>query len=124
METSELTLTVARQMAKLPVIPVPAGVRFQPVDGAEVADRLVELTMGGPAALVPDVAGPHVAGMDELLRAYLRAAGLRRLLVPVRLGGGAYRAIRDGANLAPDRAVGRRTWEDFLADRVQARTGG
>ncbi len=23
-----------------------------------------------------------------------------------------------GANLAPDRAVGKRTWEEFLADRI------
>lgn len=117
----ELTLTVARQMAKMPVVPVPAGVRFQPVDGAEVADRLVELTLGGPAGLVPDLAGPHVRGMDELLRDYLRAAGRRRWLVPMRLGGGAYRAILAGANLAPDRAVGRRTWADFLADQPDLR---
>ena len=111
----ELTLTVARQMAKMPVIPVPAGVRFQPVDGGDVADRLVELALGAPAGLVPDIAGPRIYGMDELIRSYLRARGQRRLLVPVRLGGRAYRAIRDGAHLAPDHAVGRRTWEEFLA---------
>jgi len=116
----ELTLTVAQQMAKLPVIPVPAGVRFQPVDGAEVADRLVELALGAPAGLVPDIAGPRVYGMDELVRGYLRARGKRRLLVPVRFSGGAYRAIRAGAHLAPDRAVGRRTWEEFLAAKVPA----
>jgi len=29
--------------------------------------------------------------------------------------------VRDGANLAPDRAVGRRTWEEFLADRGRER---
>lgn len=33
----DLILTVAEQMAKLPVIPVPAGFRFQPVDADEVA---------------------------------------------------------------------------------------
>ena len=27
-------------------------------------------------------------------------------------------AVRAGANLAPDRAVGKRTWEEFLADRI------
>ena len=116
----ELTLTVARQMAKLPVIPIPVGVRFQPVDAAEVADRLVELTLGAPAGLVPDFAGPRIQGMDELVRTYLRAQGKRRLLVPVRFAGGAYRAIRDGAHLAPDRAVGRRTWDEFLATRIPA----
>ena len=114
----DLSLTVAEQMAKLPVIPVPAGVRFQPVDTGEVAARLVELVLGSPAGLVPDIAGPEVHSMADLLREYLRARGARRLLVPVRLPGQAARAVRAGANLAPDRAVGHRTWENFLADRV------
>jgi len=56
--------------------------------------------------------------MAGLLREYLRARGKRRLLVPVWLPGKAARAVRAGANLAPDRAVGHRTWDDFLADRV------
>ena len=114
----DLSLTVAEQLAKLPVIPVPAGVRFQPVDTGEVAARLVELALGAPAGLVPDMAGPQVHSMAGLLRDYLRARGTRRLLVPVRLPGRAARAVRAGANLAPDRAVGHRTWEGFLADRV------
>ena len=114
----DLSLTVAEQLAKLPAIPVPAGVRFQPVDTGEVAARLVELALGAPAGLVPDMAGPRVHTMAGLLREYLRARGKRRLLVPVRLPGQAARAVRAGANLAPDRAVGHRTWEDFLADRV------
>ena len=54
----DLTLTVVAQMAKLPMIPVPAGVRFQPVDSGEVAARLVELALGKPSGLVPDLAGP------------------------------------------------------------------
>ena len=111
----DLMLTTVQGMAKLPVIPVPSGVRFQPIDTGEVADRLVELALAPPAGLVPDVAGPREYRMAELLRTYLRARGKRRALVPMRLPGKAARAIRAGANLAPDRAVGRRTWEDFLA---------
>jgi uncharacterized protein YbjT (DUF2867 family) len=114
----DLLLTVAEQMAKLPVIPIPAGVRFQPVDAGEVAAQLVELTLGEPAGLVPDIAGPRVYGMADLIRGYLRARLKHRLMVPVRLPGKAARAVRAGANLAPERAVGHRTWEDFLADRV------
>lgn len=114
----DLSLKTAQQMTKLPVIPVPAGFRFQPVDSGEVAARLVELALGTPAGLVPDIAGPRVYRMADLLRGYLRARRKHRLLVPVRLPGKAARAIRAGANLAPERAVGHRTWEDFLADRV------
>lgn len=111
----ELTLLTAQAMAKLPVIPVPSGFRFQPVDSGEVADRLVELALGSPAGLVPDMAGPTVYTMNDLIRSYVVAAGLHRLFVPMPMPGGAARAIRGGANIAPDRGVGHRTWEDFLA---------
>jgi uncharacterized protein YbjT (DUF2867 family) len=120
----DLILKTVRGMARLPVVPVPAGVRFQPVDADEVAARLVELALGTPAGLVPDLAGPRVYSLADLLRGYLRATRKHRLLVPVRLPGKAARAFRAGANLAPDRAVGRRTWEEFLADRLSASTAG
>src|ERR1700730_1792091 len=113
-----LLLMVARQMAKLPVIPVPAGVRFQPVDAGEVAARLAELALDTPARPVPDMAGPRVYGMADLLRGYLQATGRHRTFVLVRLPGQAARAVRAGAILAPERAVGRRTWEEFLAEEM------
>ena len=115
----DLMLTVARQLAKLPVAPVPAGFRIQPVEADEVAARLVELALGEPAGMVPDMGGPRVYGAAELLRGYLRASKRRRRpIVPVWLPGKAARAFRDGGNLAPEQAVGHRTWEEFLADRV------
>jgi uncharacterized protein YbjT (DUF2867 family) len=114
----DLMLTTARQMAKMPVIPVPAGVRFQPIDAREVATRLVELALCKPSGLVPDIAGPRVYGMNDLVRSYLRARRKHRLIMPIRLPGTAARAVRDGANLAPEKAVGHRTWEDFLAERL------
>jgi uncharacterized protein YbjT (DUF2867 family) len=114
----ELMLKVIQQMAKLPVIPAAAGIRFQPVDAETVADRLVELSLGKPSGLVPDIAGPRAYEMAELIRTYLRATHRRRLILPVRFPGAAARAIRAGANLAPDRAAGR-TWEDFLAERLR-----
>jgi uncharacterized protein YbjT (DUF2867 family) len=107
-------------MARLPVIPLPAGFRFQPVDEGEVAARLAELALGSPAGLVPDMAGPKMYSTAELLRGYLRASHRRRPIIPVWLPGKAARAVRAGANLAPERAVGRRTWEEFLAERVNS----
>src|SRR5579859_48688 len=108
-------LLMVQAMAKLPVIPVPAGTRFQPVDADEVAARLVELTLGTPAGQAPDIAGPKVYEAAELIRSYLTATRKRRLMLKVTFPGAAARAIRAGANLAPDHAVGRRTWEEFLA---------
>lgn len=114
----DLMLTTAQAMAKMPVLPVPSGTRVQPVDTAEVAARLAGLALGKPSGLVPDIAGPKVYEMSELFRSYLRATGKRRPIMPMRLPGKAARAFRDGANIAPERAAGKRTWEDFLAERV------
>jgi uncharacterized protein YbjT (DUF2867 family) len=115
----DLILMVAQQMARLPVIPVAVGFKFQPVDTDEVAARLVELALGSPAGLVPDIAGPRVYGMADLIRGYLHTFGKQRLIVPLLLPGKAASAVRAGVNLNPDRAVGRRTWEEFLAARAQ-----
>jgi uncharacterized protein YbjT (DUF2867 family) len=110
----DLILVSAQQLTRLPIVPVPAF-RFQPVDADEVAERLVELAAGSPAGLVPDLAGPETYRLADLLRSYLRAQHKHRILIPVRPPGRAARAYRAGANLAPERAVGHRTWEQFLA---------
>jgi hypothetical protein len=68
--------------------------------------------------VVPDQAGPNIYTVAELVNSYLSAVGMRRPLVPVRIPGQAARAIRAGANLASDRADSKRTWEEFLADRI------
>src|SRR5829696_7288770 len=119
----DLVFLTVSQLARLPVAPVPAGIRFQPVDAGEVAERLVELALGPPSGLVPDLAGPRIYELADLLRGYLRATHRRRPLLPLPVPGRAARALRAGANLAPDRAVGRRTWEEFLADRVSSLAG-
>jgi uncharacterized protein YbjT (DUF2867 family) len=114
----DLVLTLAQQMARLPVMLSLSGVRVQPVDAGDVADRLVELALGQPAGLVSDMGGPRIYRMPDLFRGYLRASHRHRPIVSVRQPGTAARAFRSGANLAPEQAVGKRTWEEFLAERV------
>src|SRR5205823_5397062 len=92
----DLILTVARALAKLPVIPAPTGSRFQPVDATDVADRMAELALGEPSGLVPDLAGPKIYTVSELVNSYLSAVGKRRPLVPVHIPGQAARALRPG----------------------------
>ena len=60
----------------------------------------------------------RVYEMAELVRTYLHAHGKHRLILSVPLPGNANHVFRAGANLAPDRAVGRRTWEEVLAGKV------
>jgi uncharacterized protein YbjT (DUF2867 family) len=111
-------LLMVQGMSKLPVVPLPAGFRFQPVEVDEVAETMVQLALDGPAGQVPDIGGPKIYEAEYLFRTYLQAVGKRRAIVPVPMPGAAAEAIRAGANLTPDRAVGRRTWEEFLATEV------
>lgn len=113
----DLLFTMVQAMGKLPVVPAPAF-RFQPIDTAEVAARLVRLALAEPAGIVPDIAGPTVYTMKELIRGYLDATGRHRLIIPMATPGKAARAYREGANLDLEHAVGGRTWAEFLADRL------
>lgn len=117
----DLILKGAKQLAKLPVIPVPAGFVVQPIDPAEVAARLAELALGARAGRVPDIGGPQAYTFADLIRGYLQATGRRRWVVPVWMP--ATRAIRAGALLpaqqvTPEHAAGHRTWEEFLAEKL------
>ncbi len=110
----DLIAAVARLLAKSPLVPVPAGVSFQPVDVHEVAARIIELATAGPAGRAADFGGPQVRTAEDLLRTYLSATGRRRVLAPIVLPGKVFRAFRAGANLCPEHADGRTTFEDYL----------
>lgn len=112
----ELIAKGATRLAKLPVIPVPAGFVVQPVDSGEAAARLAELALGEPSGRVPDLAGPQILSFADLIRTYLRVTGLRpRPVVQVWTPG--IGPVRAGALYPPPGAqttLGHRTWPDFL----------
>lgn len=114
----DLILSGCAALARPPIMLVPAGISFQPIDAGEVADRLVELATGSVFGRVPDFGGPQVLSTVELARAYLHATSRRRYVLPVRLPGAVSAGYRRGEHLAPDRAVGRVTFGDFLAERI------
>ena len=119
-----LTYAAVGMMAKLPVVPVPGGLRFQPIDTGDVAERLVELALAAPAGRVRDLVGPQTLGVRELVDSVLRARGTRRLRMPVRIPGKAGVAYRAGANLSEQNVDrGTVTWESFLARETAASVG-
>ncbi|MCY0952584.1 SDR family oxidoreductase [Streptomyces sp. H27-S2] len=113
----DLVARLVGAAARLPVVPLPKGVRVQPIAVGEVADRLAELAATTPSGRVPDMGGPEVRTLPELGRAYLAATGSRRPVVPLPLAGKAYAGFRRGGNLAPGHAVGRMTFAEYLRER-------
>ncbi|GAA1769169.1 SDR family oxidoreductase [Agromyces humatus] len=118
----DFVLPVVRGLAKLPLLPVPGGLRFEPVHGDEVAARLAELALGGPAGRVADLAGPDVLDIRQLAETYAEVTGGRaRRPLPIRLPGAVGRAYRAGENLTGEGTQrGERTWREFLREQVTA----
>jgi hypothetical protein len=83
----------------------------EPVTRVVAADHDVTAVARNPGKLTRQVR-TVIAGLAAERPRKLRP------LVPVHIPGQAARAIRDGGNLAPDRAVGKRTWEEFLSNRI------
>ena len=110
----EFVLKQIRLLERLPVMMAPRGFLLQPMDIGEVADRMVELALSEPAGRLPDVGGPEVRTIPDLARSYLKATGRRRRIVEVPVPGKAARALREGAQLAPDQTYGETRWEEFL----------
>ncbi|SDH12879.1 Uncharacterized conserved protein YbjT, contains NAD(P)-binding and DUF2867 domains [Leifsonia sp. 98AMF] len=110
----EFMLPLVRAMARLPLTPAPRGLRLEPVHREEVAERLASLALADPAGRVPDLAGPEVLDIPDLVRAY---TGRRRPTIALPLPGAVGRAYRAGENLAgPAATRGTRTWAEFVRE--------
>jgi uncharacterized protein YbjT (DUF2867 family) len=114
----DLIAVLLRMVAKSPVMPLPAGWSFQPVDVREVGKQLATLALAEPAGRAPDFAGPQIRALDDLARTYLAIVGKRRALLPVWLPGKVFRAFRAGRHLAPEHAVGSVTFEQYLTEQL------
>ncbi|MBX6748443.1 MAG: SDR family oxidoreductase [Micromonosporaceae bacterium] len=117
----ELILLFAMLLSKGPVALTLRGFSFQPVDVGEVADRMVDLALGEPAGRVPDLGGPRVESMADLMRQYLTAARRRKPVVRLPLFGKGAADFRAGHNLlGPGADRGKRTFADYLRDHAAA----
>ena len=107
-------LAARGKVGPLQIVP---SMRSQPIAAAEVAAELVEIALGEPRGLEPDLAGPHEESMTDMVRRYLAATGQRRPVVGVSLPGTWWRGMRDGSILpGPDAHLGRQTFAQWLAD--------
>jgi uncharacterized protein YbjT (DUF2867 family) len=98
-----------------PLVPVPR-MWAQTVAAREVAVALVAAALEPPAGRLPDLAGPRVERMEDLVRQLLHARGRRALVAPVRLPGRAGRALAEGGLLpTADGPRGTQTFDEWLA---------
>lgn len=97
-----------------PVALIPKRFVFQPIETSEVASGLADLIESRRRGLQPDMAGPVVHNAEYLARSLMTAKGRERPVLNLPVPGRAAKAFREGVHTNPDRAVGQRTWEEFL----------
>ena len=111
----ELVAGMFSRAARYRVLPGPA-IPMQPVAAVDVARVLADAAESDPSGGRISVAGPQVASVRELARAWLSATGRSAVLLPVPLAGSLGRALRAGALTAANADVtGAITFADWLA---------
>ena len=119
-EFHDLMLTFLIKLSKAPVAVVARRSQYQPVDVRDVAERMAELVLSPPTGRARELGGPRIEGMEDLMRAYLTAAGRNRPLIRVPLPGKLGAAFGVGDHLLADGERGTRTFEDYLQSRTGA----
>jgi len=97
---------------------VPAGMKFQCIDVNEVALRLTELTEEQASGLLPDIGGPEVLTIEEMVNTWLDISGEKHLIKAEPIEGPRYELFRSGVNLCPDHKYGSITWKEFLDSQL------
>ena len=96
-------------------VAVAPQMRCAPVAAREVAERLGELAVAGAPKELLEMRGPEVRWLPELMRAWGRARGSRKLVLSTPIPGEGGRAMRTGALLpaAPD-FIGEESYDQWL----------
>ena len=102
---------LARSPGPVALIP---RMRVQPIAAREVAQRLVDLAQGPARGMAPELAGPQVHDMVELVRQVVRARGQRRLVVPIRIPGGGAAATGGLLPSGAEYTRGSQSFEEWL----------
>lgn len=105
---------LADALLRLPVVPVPARARLQPVAVSDVAAYLVEQVAVGPSHALREVVGPEVKSAAEFVREFARVRGIRRVVLPLPVPFRFGAALRHGALTSSTASRGTHTWMDWL----------
>lgn len=109
---------IPRAQQRLPVI-FSLDAPDQPIAVEEVAARLVELVDAGPSGRVADIGGPEQLTLRSAIGMWQRAAGTRKPVWTLRLGGKTMRALRAGRHMPGLPGYGTGTFAEYAAQNAR-----
>ncbi|WP_339102298.1 NAD(P)H-binding protein [Haloterrigena salinisoli] len=105
---------VLETIARVPIWPLPTGIRLQPIAVDEAAAAIADYATSEAGGRAPAVGGPEILTVRDLAETYRDVRGLRRPIVRLPLPGKVAAGFRSGAACCPDRTVGTTTWKAWL----------
>lgn len=110
----EFAAQLVKRGGPLAVVP---RMKSQPIAAREVAQALIEVAQAQPAGVVPELAGPQVHDLPDLVRQLLRARGDRRPVIAVRVPGRVGQALVGGGLLPTEPGPrGTQTFAQWLVE--------
>jgi len=103
--------------ARVGMLPVARGARFQPIAPADVGRALADAALDPAPGDRIEVGGPDIVPMRELAQIWKRVTGSRALVVELPVPGSVGRFLREGRNLTPDNRYGTMPFEQWLTAR-------
>ncbi|MEV4564086.1 NAD(P)H-binding protein [Nonomuraea sp. NPDC049419] len=110
----EFVAAALQGMARLGFTIADPRVPMQTVDVRDVAGHLLATVARGPGGTIEEYGGPEVLTMEDAVRRWQRARGLRRPVLRLRLPGASGRAFRAGHLITEAHPRGTITWNDYL----------
>lgn len=118
-----LVTAVLQVGAKVRLIPVFKGARFQTISPSDVASVLLAEALEKPSTerhRTRTIGGPDIRTMRELAETWRKATGKTGLIVELPLPGAMGKYLRSGLNLIPEQRTGTETFESWLAKREES----
>ena len=108
---------IPRVQRRMPVI-LSLNVPDQPIKVEEVAARLVELVDAGPSGMVADIGGPEQLQVNDAVAIWQKAAGTRKPVWTIPLGGKMMRSMRAGDHMPGLPGYGKGTFAEYAAEHA------
>ncbi|HZO69562.1 MAG TPA: NAD(P)H-binding protein [Kribbellaceae bacterium] len=108
-----------RAMARAGVVLTDNAITAQPVDVRDVAAFLRARLEAGPSGAVEYFGGPEVLSARDVIGPWLRARGMRRPVLPLRVPGRLGKAFRSGALTTDATPTGSIAWRDYVSEKYQ-----
>lgn len=105
------------KLLSLPVGFVPKKLLDQPIHVDTVSQELYRLAQAGPQQTILNMGGPQVLDAGTMTQRWMKHRNVAKPIIPIPIIGELMKQFATGDHTCAEKAVGSKTWDDYLAER-------